>query len=57
MFLFNINLSLKKLLYIPIADIVFVVEDKPHPLLKREGNDLTSKPEISLVTVRTTQLS
>ena len=36
---------------IPIADIVFIVKDKPHPLFKREGNDLISKPEIPLVTV------
>ena len=36
---------------IPTADIVFIVKDKPHPLFKREGNDLISKPEIPLVTV------
>lgn len=35
----------------PTADIVFIVKDKPHPLFKREGNDLISKPEIPLVTV------
>ena len=35
----------------PTAAIVFIVKDKPHPLFKREGNDLISKPEIPLVTV------
>ena len=30
---------------------MFIVKDKPHPLFKREGNDLISKPEIPLVTV------
>ncbi len=33
------------------ADIVFVVKDKPHPLFKREGNDLIYEPDIPLVTV------
>ena len=30
------------------ADIVFVIQDKPHPLYKREGNDLVHHASISL---------
>ncbi|CAH9092482.1 unnamed protein product [Cuscuta europaea] len=31
------------------ADIVFVVDEKPHPLFVRDGNDLVVKQEISLL--------
>lgn len=30
-------------------DLVFVVEEKPHPTFTREGNDLVCKPKIPLV--------
>ena len=31
------------------ADIIFVVEEKPHPLYKRDGNDLLVNQEITLL--------
>lgn len=31
------------------ADIIFVVEEKPHPLYKRDGNDLLVSKEITLL--------
>jgi DnaJ family protein B protein 4 len=31
------------------ADIVFVVEEKPHPVYKRDGNDLLVSQEITLL--------
>ena len=31
------------------ADIIFVVEEKPHPVFKRDGNDLVFSQEITLL--------
>ena len=31
------------------ADIIFVVEEKPHPVYKRDGNDLLVSKEITLL--------
>ena len=36
---------------ITVADIVFILKDKPHLLFERKENDLIYKPVISLVTV------
>ena len=36
---------------VTVADIVFILKDKPHPLFERKENDLIYRPEISLVIV------
>ena len=39
------------LMFVCAADIVFILKDKPHPRLTRDGNNLIYKPEIPLVKV------
>ena len=41
---------------VTVADIVFILKDKPHPLFERKENDLIYTPEISLVIVSTITL-
>ena len=40
-----------KVFVVSVADIVFILKDKPHPQFERKENDLIYKPVISLVTV------
>lgn len=38
-------------IFLSVADIVFILKDKPHPLFERKHNDLIYKPDIPLVIV------